>query len=80
MPHFLPELLQPNRLLIETFLRIDNHLLQDRIRLESAGLCNRIIADGAYSETADAVLRGNAFHRASSYLNIEMDAVFMNLR
>ncbi len=53
--------------------RIDDPLQQDRIRLELAGLCNRIIAAGAFSEVADARLLAATGRRAGGYLNIALE-------
>ncbi|MDI6615207.1 MAG: DUF6178 family protein, partial [Syntrophaceae bacterium] len=60
-------------LFAEALSRIGDPLLQDRIRLEFAGLCNRIIAAGAFAEAADVDYPTASCRRVTSYLNVALE-------
>jgi len=60
-------------LFAEALLRIGDPLLQDRIRLEFAGLCNRIVAADASAEEIDSECLSASCRRAASYLNVALE-------
>jgi len=64
---------QEDLLFAEALSRISDPLLQDRIRLEFAGLCNRIVAAEASAEEIDSEHLSASCRRAASYLNVALD-------
>lgn len=61
------------RLFAEALSRIGDPLHQDRLRLEFAGLCNRIIAADAPAGEIDAERLAASCVRGASYLNLALD-------
>jgi hypothetical protein len=60
-------------LFAQALSRIGDPFLQDRIRLEFVGLCNRIIAAGAFAEAADVDYLAASCRRVASYLNVALE-------
>jgi hypothetical protein len=60
-------------LFAEALSRIGDPLLQDRICLEFAGLCNRIVSADASAEEIDSELLSASCRRAASYLNLALE-------
>jgi len=60
-------------LFAEALSRIGDPFLQDRIRLEFAGLCNQIVAADASAEEIDSERLSVSCRRAASYLNVALD-------
>lgn len=60
-------------LFAEALSRIGDPLLQDRIRLEFAGLCNRIVAADTPAGEIDSERLSASCRRAASYLNVALE-------
>jgi len=60
-------------LFAEALSRIGDPLLQDRICLEFAGLCNRIVSADASAQEIDSELLSASCRRAASYLNLALE-------
>ncbi len=60
-------------LFADALSHVGDPLLQDRIRLEFAGLCNRVIATGAFAEAANVDYLAASYRRVASYLNVALE-------
>lgn len=61
------------RLFAEALSRLGDPLHQDRLRLEFAGLCNRLVAADAPADEIDAERLAASCLRGASYLNLALD-------
>ena len=61
------------RLFAEALSRIGDPLHQDRLRLEFAGLCNRLVAADSSTGDVDAERLAASCVRGASYLNLALD-------
>ncbi len=65
-------LLERDNLVAQVLVRTQDHTFRDRIRLEYAGLSNRIIAAGAFEEISDREVLTAAWRRAGNYLHLAL--------